>query len=122
MATTALTLQTIVRTGLNPSLVAAASGDGNVFDNSSRRVYLWVDNQDASPTTVSVDTPNAVDGLAIPSKDISVPAGEARLIGPFPAMYEQYDADNTIEQAVKVTYSSVTSLTVGAIYLPVAAA
>jgi len=122
MATTALTLQTVVRTGLNPSLVAAASGDGNVFDNSSKRVFLWVDNQDASPTTVSIDTPNDVDGISIPSKDISVPAGAARLIGPFPEMYNQYDSDNSIEQAVLVTYSSVTSLTVGAIYLPVAAA
>lgn len=122
MATAALSLQTIVRTGLEATLVAADGGDGNVFDNASKRVFLWVNNGSGGDITVSIDTPNTVDDLAIPAKQVVVTAGEARLIGPFPAMYEQYDADNSIEKAVLVTYSSVTSVTVGAIYLPVAAA
>lgn len=122
MATTALTVQVISRTGLGPTYASAATGDGNVFNNSGRNVFLHVKNASGSPITVQIDTPGLIDGLNLPTKDISVPAttGE-RMIGPFPVMYEQYDSDNSIAAAVKVTYSAVTSVTVAAIQLPMAA-
>jgi len=120
MATTALTVEDIARTGLEATYNAAASGDGNAIDNSSHRMFLHVVNGSGGSIDVTVQTPNTVDGLTIQDLVVAVPAGEDRFIGPFPDMYDQVDADNSIPTAIKVTYSSVTSLTVAAIRLPAA--
>lgn len=115
MATTLIALQTTSRQGLQLTTQAAASGDGNAFDNSNQDVLLFVNNGGGGSINVSVDTPESYDGIAIPAQVIAVPAGQARYIGPFPSRYSQVDTDNNLGRAVKVTYSGVTSVTVACI-------
>jgi hypothetical protein len=119
MATNLIAVQDIARTGLEPTYTAATSGaDGDVWQNEGRRTFLHVKNGSGGSIDVTITTPNTVDGLAVADLVVAVPAGEERMIGPFPRIYEAYDTDNSIESAIQATYSSVTSLTVAAIKLP----
>lgn len=105
MARTDLTAQAISRAGLAPAF-AAANVDGHSWANNGRQ-FLYVKNAAGAPITVTFPIPVTVDGQAVASKTVSVPAttGE-RLIGPFPAQYQQADGD------VWVDFSAVTSVTV----------
>lgn len=113
-----LTVQNIARTGLNPLLAAAAAGGDQFANPSDQRTFLWVDNADASAKQVTIaaqDTSVNVPGygtLTVSDIVVSVPAGEARLIGPIPQAY------NNASGMVSVAYDDDTSVTVGAIYLP----
>lgn len=106
-----LSIQIVTRDGLNPSFTAAAGG-GDQFPNTGRE-YLEVVNNDASPTTVTVATPNTVDGQSITDRQVSVTNGQSRKIGPFPPSI--YNDGNGL---VQLTYSKVTSLTVGVFRVP----
>ena len=101
-----LTVQDIITTGLSPSLSAAAGG-GDEFANTGKE-YLEIVNADVSAMTLTVVTQQTVAGLAVADRTVSVPAGEARKIGPFSkSLY------NDSGEKVQLTYSAVTSLTVG---------
>lgn len=107
MALTTLAVQQIVRTGLTPVL-AAANADGSYVPNDGR-TYLEVANSGVE-TTVTVDTPGTVDGLAVANLAVVVPATTGRKkIGPFPP-----DTYNQPDGTIKVTFSQVTGITIGA--------
>ena len=101
-----LTVQQVVRAGLEPVFVAAAGG-GDEFVNTGTE-YLEVVNGSGADVTVTIVTPNTVDGLAVTDRAVVVTAGERRKIGPFPTSI--YNNSNS---KVNVTYSSATSVTVG---------
>lgn len=90
----------------------AAAGGGDQFANTgSERFYIK--NGDASSHDVTFDCPNACSfGVTNAAHDVtvSVPAGEEYLIGPFPK-----GRFNDVNGFVQVTYSAVTSVTVGVI-------
>lgn len=101
-----LTAQTISRAGVEPSLASAAGG-GDQFINSGSEFFEVV-NGGGGGITVTIATQATVDGKAIADDAISVGAGEAHRIGPFPpGLY------NDANGYVQVTYSGVTSVTVG---------
>ena len=104
-----LTTQVITRTGtgLTPALVAAAVG-GDSFVNTGKE-FLEINNASGAPITVTFALPYTVDGIAVPGKAVAVPAGQRRFIGPWPASFY----NDTTTQQVAVTYSGVTSLTIG---------
>jgi len=105
MAASALTVSTVARAGINiTDLDAAANADGNFFTNTGHE-FLYFSNGDGSPTTVTLVYSATTDGQAITNKTVSVPAGKAMLIGPFPV-----DLYNDSNGRMNVTYSSVTSL------------
>lgn len=110
---TPLSVETIDRSGLAPSGAAADAG-GNEFANDGK-VFLEVDNQDASSTNVTIVTQQTSDGLAVADRVVSVGATSRKLIGPFPASIY-----NDGSGKVQLTYSSVTSLTVFAYALTTA--
>ncbi len=119
MATTALTVENVARTGLNATYSPAASGDGNVFNNEGGKIIIHMINGGVGASVISIDTPTIFDGdIAIPARTVSVPAGEDRFIGPFPTSYNQFDADNSIQQAVKLTWDVVTSVTIAVLRIP----
>lgn len=121
MARTVLTVQEIVRTGLNPTFTPADATNGHSFDNTGENVFIHVKNGDASSHTVTVTTPNSVDGLALADLSVSVPASGERIIGPFPnALYGTIDTDPTpdIDPAIFVDIDVDTSVTIAAIRLP----
>lgn len=108
MSREALTVQSVVRTGLEPAYTAAV-GDGHSVLNDGRLTFVHVVNGSGSEVTITIPTPGSVDGLAVADRTVAVPAGEERMIGPFPtATYNQ--ADGTVH----VDYSATTSVTVGA--------
>lgn len=107
-----LSVQSIVATGLSPAFASAAAG-GDEFVNDER-TYLHVKNGDASPHTVTitkqratVQGPDGFGDIALSDIAVAVPAGEERLIKAPPAIY------NDSNGKAQVTYSAVTSVTVG---------
>lgn len=115
MTYTALTLLTAVRTGLSiadAAMTAAAAG-GNSFANDGETV-LVLQNTNGSSRTVTIITPNLVDGLAIADLTITLPATTGRLItARFPrSIYNQSDG------TVLVDFSAVTGVLIAAVKIP----
>ena len=105
-----LSVETITRVGLVPTLVSAAGG-GDKFPNSTKRELLIVKNGDVSPTTVTLDIKATVDDQAVTDKTVVVAAGDEALIGPFDERYQDNNGD------VNISYSNVTAITVGVVKL-----
>lgn len=105
----ALTIQTILLAGAEKSSLVAATATGDSVVNDGK-TFIEVLNGDVSPMTVTIagqrDLPLGTSG----DQTIVVAASATALIGPFPVGNYNREAD----EAVVVTYSSVTSLTVGA--------
>jgi len=106
-----LAYKRITLAGLDPA-PAAASGGGDTI-SASDAGYLLVKNGGASPITVTVVTPGVtIFGSAEPDLTVSVPAAGERLIGPM-----RQELVNSTINAINITYSGVTSVTVSAITL-----
>ena len=116
MARTVLAVQPTVREGLAASYTTATV-DGHAFSNAGRNVFLHVKNAGGVSTTVTIVTPGTVDGLAIPDRTVSIPAGADRFIGPFPKTYEQVDSLLDINEAVYVNAAPQASVSYAAIKL-----
>lgn len=93
--------------GVAPAMAAASAGGDKIKDHPSGCVV--VRNADATSTTVTV--PGTEYGQARPDYTFVVTAGQTAYLGPFPADLRGSDG------LVALTYSKVTSLTVGAIAL-----
>lgn len=89
-----------------------ADSDGHLIPNNGK-MWLHVVNDDASPTTVTVETTKTINGLAVADLAVTVPAGEQRTIGPF-----NKDTFDNGDGEVKVTFSNVTSVTFAVLALP----
>lgn len=106
-----LTVQEISRSAITPSYGAAAGG-GDQFPNDGR-TYLHIKNGGGSSITLTIATQMTVDGKAVADDAIAVTNAQERVVGPFPpAIY------NDANGMVQLTYSGVTSVTVGAFRLP----
>lgn len=107
MARTDVTTQPIVLTGLETSLTAPTA-DGDVIDCGG--TVLWVNNGSESDVDVTVQTTVTVDGLDLEDLVVTVTAGEARLIGPFPTRtFGRASGDD--KGRAYVDYESITSVT-----------
>lgn len=116
MARTSVTTQPIVLAGLVPTMTAPAgtgSTSGDIVDVG--RNMLVVKNADASSMTVTVETPETIDGdLDIEDRTVTVAAGATAYIPLTSTHYRQTAASATSPTDVGrayVDYSSVTSLT-----------
>ncbi len=110
MARTALGVQAITRSGLEPAYTPA-NVDGHAIPNDGR-TFLHVQ-CGATPCTATFDLPRTVDGQPVTDRPVLVPANEGRMIGPFPRdLYNQPGLE-----ALHVDFSAVTSVTVAAIRL-----
>ncbi len=106
-----LNVQAISLTGLKETLAAAAEA-GDAFLNSGREL-LHVKNGSAVEVTVTVDSQAPCNQGFDHNVAVAIPAGEERLIGPFP----KARFNNTAEK-VQVAYSAVADVTVAAVRLP----
>lgn len=113
MPRTVRTAQTIVRTGLEPVYSAVDAANGEYFDNIAQDKFLHVQNGAGAPINVTVVRKNTtLDGVTVPNLIVVVPAGEDRMIGPFPnSLYGQPDPDSGVDPAILVNYSSGTTIT-----------
>lgn len=107
-----LTVTNLSRAGITPTLGAAGAG-GDTFTNSDERAFVVVKNGGGSAITVTLDILTTVDGQAVTDPTVSVPASGERWIGPFPRNHY-----NNAQDKVTITYSSVTSVTVGVFRVP----
>jgi len=105
----ALATQTIVPGGVAPSYAAAAGG-GDTFV-PDKDTFIHVKNGGGSPITVTVAVPgNERYGVATADVSVSVTNAQERMIGPFPA---EIFADPALSGSAGITYSGVTSVTIG---------
>lgn len=105
-----LSVQKIILTGIKPTYVTASAG-GDDFENSGR-VFLHVKNEHTGPQTITINSLRICDLGYDHDAVVTIPAGEERLIGPFPRF-----RFNDPNGKVQVSYSGVTALTIAAIEL-----
>jgi hypothetical protein len=108
-----LTPAVISRTGTLQSLAAASAGGDNLATNTGKE-FLLVANGGGAPITVTLAfaATTLVDGQAPANKTVVVTNGTTKLIGAFPpGLY------NDTNGTVAITYSAVTSVTVGAFHM-----
>ena len=112
----ALSIQTIAETGTAVTLASAAGG-GDTFANDGN-TFVIVTNGSGSSINVTFTVVNGTftskqTGILTKSDNVvAVGAGATRYIGPFPT-----GVYNSTSGTVAVSYSSATSVTVGAIKL-----
>src|SRR5262245_58451270 len=107
-----LTVQTIVLAGLEPAALVAANGGGDDFAGSGRE-FVELANGSGADITVTINSQENCNQGFDHNQAVVVQAGERRLIGPFPT-----GRFNDPNGKVQMTYSGVTSLTVGVYKLP----
>lgn len=108
MARTNLSVQQIVRTGLNPTY-----GEANAEGHKvawSRDLFLYV-KQGEGDRDVTIPTTRTVDGLAVADREVTVPGDGERIIGPFTEDYVQADG------SIHVDFDAVTNTTIAALRL-----
>ena len=102
MSRIAIPVTALDRTGVAPPAQTNADATNkNVFVNTGSRVALEIVSSDAGSQTVDFVLEVAqVDGVTVPPKTVTVPAGATRWVGPFPAgFYNQataVSADGTL--------------------------
>lgn len=105
-----LTVQDGAVTGITPNMQAAAGG-GDTFDNNGN-VLVEIANGSGSPITVTFDDPGSTTPPGAtqfnPDVAVVVPAAGRRIVGPLPPY-----RFNNAQGRVAMTYSGVTSLTIG---------
>jgi hypothetical protein len=105
-----LTVQKIVKAGLNPTYGAAAA-TGDQFPNNGQ-TFVHVKNGGTAAITVTVDSVRPCDQGFDHDYVISVPAGGERMIGAF-----EQSRFNNADQRVSISYSGVTSVTIAVLSL-----
>lgn len=115
MAYTALTLLTADRDGVSiadAALTAAVAG-GHKFVNDGRTALL-LQNTNASSRTVTVQTAQTVDGLAVADLTITLAATTGRLL----TAYFPTQVYNASDGYVYIDYSATAGVLVAAIKIP----
>jgi hypothetical protein len=100
-----IAVQPLTTSGLAPTFAAASAGGDTAPIGSD--FYLVVRNGGGAPITVTVVTPGTIKGLAIADTALSVPAAGEGFI-PLDSIYR-----NPNTGRADITYSAVTSVTVG---------
>lgn len=101
-------VQNILLAGAVKAALTTASAAGDDFRNDSK-TYLEVLNGDADELIVTIQGQRTLPTGVDPTKVITIPAGETRYIGPFPAAIYSRDSDGH----VVVTYDDETAVTIG---------
>jgi len=108
---------TIDLDGLTPAYSAVNAQD-KVQQPSDQRLFLHVKNGGGVSTNVTINAQQAyvttpeVGRLALTDMVVAIPAGEERMIGPFPPAYVDANGD------VVIDYSATASVTAKAFKLP----
>lgn len=100
-----LAVNSVVPAGTAVALAAAAGG-GDTFPGTGRETLI-VTNGSGASINVTLATFKTVNGLAVPSRVVAVAAGATKHIAVGPEHVDPADGN------VDVTYSDVTTVTVG---------
>lgn len=105
-----LTVSQLSPSGVVEAALVAAAGGGDQFTNNGK-TYFKVTNGSGAPITVTIVAQQTCDQGSVHSIANAVAAGATEIMGPFSSRYT--DANGFCQ----VTYSGVTTLTVGAFAL-----
>lgn len=105
----ALTTNVVPLTGLQIDTLLGAATSGGDDCTTGAGTFLLVKNGDASSHTVTLATPQVVDGLALADRTVTVAAGHQTAI----PVTDRYRDPSTGRCAI--TYDAVTSVTVAVI-------
>ena len=107
-----LTIQQILKTGLEPTYAAVAAG-GDEFVNDGKDTFLHIKNTNAASRILTIVTQATVDGEAVADKTVTVPdtTGD-KMVGPFPTSWYNDSASK-----VQLTYESEVGVTIAIIKL-----
>jgi len=105
----ALTVQGIALGGAQKATLVAATAGGDTAVNEGK-TFLEVNNADVSSTNVTISGQQDLPLSTSADKVVAVAASTTKLIGPFPVGNYNRETD----ESIVISYSSVTSLTVGA--------
>lgn len=103
----ALATQTVGLAG-TVATFAAAAGGGDTF-LPTNNTWIEVINGSGASITATIVTPGTVTGQAVADIAVAVAAGTTRKIGPFPGSLVARASDGRAD----ITYSAVTTVTVG---------
>lgn len=109
MARSALAVQNVDRTGLDP-VYTSANVDGHSVQNDGR-MLLHVKNG-ATAVVVTLDITRTVDGQAVVDPTITVPDSGERFIGPFPA--EPYNQGAGLGDVLHIDFDDIVNVTIAA--------
>ncbi|WP_329214798.1 hypothetical protein OG352_05195 [Streptomyces sp. NBC_01485] len=110
MAALATTVVPLTGVRFDDKLVAAAGGGDTAQTGAG--IFLAVKNADSGSHTVTIATPETVDGLAVADRTMAVAAGQTFVI----PLTDRYRNPSTGRAAI--TYDGVTSVTVGVFRVP----
>lgn len=102
-----LSVQDVPTAGVDDITFVAAEAGGDTASTAGGGVALVVKNTDTAAKTVTVETPNTVDGLAIDDISRIVPANTGIAVIPLRA--------RLVGDIAQITYSAVTGVEVGAV-------
>lgn len=105
-----LAIQDITDNGMT-AIPQAADPAGHSLPNDGR-TWVNIQNSGGSAVTVSIPLSYRVDGMAPGDRQVVVPAGAARMVGPFPGLL--YDQPGNL---VYFDFTSVTGVTIAALRL-----
>jgi hypothetical protein len=116
MARTVIPVSEISRAGIAPPAQQTADQpNGNYIASNDGTIFVEIENTDASPKSVGfVIFGSQVDGVTIPDKVVTVPAGAIRWAGPFPVRYY-----GQVDASLWINPDAATSLKFRAYKLPV---
>jgi hypothetical protein len=97
--------QILLRPGITRTLYTA-DGDGHKFFNDGRTTFLEIANGYNATITATFVTPNTAGGFSISDLDIPIPAGNTRMIGPFPTNFFNQPQDVTDRDMVYLNWNS----------------
>ncbi len=104
-----LAVTSVDRSGVRTDDGAAADVAGDTFPNTGQE-YFHVANGSGVSVDATIDVVAALDGQAVADKVVTVAAGQAKIIGPFPkGVYNDANAH------VKVTCNPITTVKVKAL-------
>lgn len=104
-----LTVQNVLIAGATKAALVAAAAGGDTFDNDGK-TWLEVNNGGGASITVTITGQVDLQFGVSATKTVTVGAGVNSVMGPFPERFFNTDGANE----VSVTYSAVTTVTVGA--------
>ena len=88
------------------ALAAATDTQGDAVRLTNK---IWINNGSLASITVTLITGGTSEGLAVADPTVTITAGQAKLIGPFPAVFGQ--PAGVDEGWVFIDYSAITSVT-----------
>lgn len=105
MARTEIPVTTIARAGVEPvTQTDSDATNGMLVASNNGRVFVEIESADAGPQDVDFLISVLVDGQTVVPRTVTIPAGETRLVGPFPQSdYNQDDRSLYIDPAVDTT-------------------